>query len=139
MQWSVKDGWQKEGRREWGREQRREEERREVIRHSIRDLCKDASAAEDGRRRRRCSRPMGANFAPAHSFHPRILSHIGSHDECQVGDGESQNGRKLGVPDPILLPLLTRKISGIRIELSLTGPRPTLLRHKISLKASHTS
>ena len=40
---------------------------------------------------------MGANFPVAPSFRPRILSAIGSHGECQVGGGESQDHPDEGI------------------------------------------
>ena len=89
-------------------------------------------SSEDGRLR--CPRPMGANFPFAHSSHPRILSPIGSHGECQVGGGEPQDGGKLGFPLPFLLPLLTRKISGMKIDFVPTGPRLTLLSAPLWIK-----
>ena len=83
---------------------------------------------------------MGADLAVAHSPRPRILSPIGSlGGDRQVGGGESQDGRELGLRLPVLLPLPAREISGIRIERAPTGPRPTLLRIKTLFKAPRTS
>ena len=117
--------------------------RRELIRHSFHPRfvlgTRLPRPAENGRRR--CPRPpMGADLPLAYSLRSRISPPIGPlGGERQVGGGESQDGRELGLRLPVLLPLPAREISGIRIERAPTGPRPTLLRIKTLLRAPRTS